>query len=128
MGIIKEKIVYFSFISLFLFTGCVPVLIGAGAAGGYVLSNDAATGKVSAQYRVVWDLCLDILEEKEAEFIAMNQARGYIKAVVSEHAVTIRINSFGSETQRLKVAARHCYIPKPHFAQKIFLEIANQLE
>ncbi|MCF7873100.1 MAG: hypothetical protein K9L80_02735 [Candidatus Omnitrophica bacterium] len=126
--LMKEKIVYLSCIFILLSTGCIPVLIGAGAAGGYALSNDAAEGKISTEYRVLWDLCLDTLEEKEAEILVINQARGYIKAVVSEHAVTFRINSIDTDYQRLKIAARRSYMPKPQFAQKIFFEIVEQLQ
>lgn len=128
IGLIRAKFIYFGFIVIFLFSGCIPVLIGAGAAGGYALSNDAAVGKVSLEYRPLWDLCIDVLEENDAEFLAMNQARGYIKAIVSEYAVTIRINSIGRKAQRLKVAARRYYLPKPQFAQKMFLEISDQLK
>ncbi|MCF7871141.1 MAG: hypothetical protein K9L95_03365 [Candidatus Omnitrophica bacterium] len=124
----RAKFIYLGIITIFLFSGCVPVLIGAGAATGYALSNDAALGKISLEYRPLWDLCIDVLEEKDVEFLAMNQARGYIKAIVSEYAVTIRINSIGRNTQRLKVAARRYYMPKPQFAQKIFLEISGQLK
>jgi hypothetical protein len=124
----KEKIVYLSCIFVLLSTGCIPILIGAGAAGGYALSNDAAEGKVSVEYRVLWDLCLDTLEEKEAEILVINQARGYIKAVVSEHAVSVRINSIDKDYQKLKIAARRNYMPKPHFAQKIFFEVVDQLK
>lgn len=126
--LIREKVIYLSLGFVFLFTGCIPVLIGVGAAGGYALSNDAALGKVSFEYRPLWDLCIDVLEENDAEFLVMNQARGYIKAIVSEYAVTIRINSIGRKTQRLKVAARRYYMPKPQFAQKIFFEIIDQLK
>lgn len=125
---IKEKIIYLGLSCIILFTGCIPVLIGVGAAGGYALSNDAAAGKVSQQYQVVWNLCLDVLEEKEAEFLVMDQSRGYIKAVVAEHAVSVRINSISRDTQMLKVAARRYYLPKPQFAQKLFFEVIDQLE
>lgn len=127
-NLIKERILIIGFIFSFLFSGCIPVLIGAGAVGGYALSNDAATGKVSVEYRVLWDLCLDVLEEKEAEILVVNQARGYVKAVVSENAVSIRINNIDSGSQRLKVAVRRYYMPKPQFAQKLFFEIVDHLE
>ncbi|MCF7916795.1 MAG: hypothetical protein K9L61_03365 [Candidatus Omnitrophica bacterium] len=128
LKLVKEKAVFLSLGLIFLFTGCIPVLIGVGAAGGYAVSNDAAIGKVSVEYKVLWDLCVDILEEKGANFLAKDQSRGYIKALVSEHAVSIRIYSLSSEDQKLKVAARRYYLPKPLFAQDIYVEIVKELE
>ncbi len=113
---------------LFLLSGCVPVLIGAGAVGGYALSSDSARGRVSTSYPEIWDLCIETLEAKEADFLTINQARGHIKAVVYEHSVTIRIDSLSSRTQQLRVAARRYFMPRPQFAQEIFFEIVKDLE
>jgi len=124
---LKEKIIFFAVTISFFFSGCVPVLIGAGVAGGYALGADSATGRISSGYPELWDLCVEVLKEKEAEFLNMNQSRGRIKAVVREHSVTIRIDSITSSTQRLKVAARRYFMPRPKFAQEIFLDIIDEL-
>lgn len=110
-------------LGLVLLTGCVPVLIGAGVVTGYTLSNAAASGNIKIEYRVLWDLCLDKLEEMEAEVLVSNESQGIIKARLSEHSVAIKINSISVDTQRLKVSARQLLIPKAQFAQKIFLKL-----
>jgi len=121
------KIVKFLGLSFFLLTGCVPLLVGAGVVTGYTLSSDSATGNINSDYRELWDMCLDKLETMEAEFIYTNESKGVIKARVSENNVAIKINSSGQNTQRLRVSARRMLMPKPQFAQKIFLKIAEGL-
>lgn len=113
----------------FSLTGCVPVVIGsAGLVTGYILSNDSATGNVNTEYRVLWDLCLDTLEDLEGQVIEVNESKGLIKARVSENDVVIRIDSLSPKTQRLKVSARKLFLPKPQYAQKLFIKFVNRLE
>ncbi|MDD3295991.1 MAG: hypothetical protein PHU64_01360 [Candidatus Omnitrophica bacterium] len=111
-----------------LFAGCVPALIGVGVVTGYALSGDSATGNVNSEYRVLWDLCLDKLETMEAEIILVNESKGMVKAVVSENSVVVKLNTINSSTQRLKVSARRCFMPRPQFAQKVFFKIVEELK
>jgi len=115
-------------LSLLVITGCIPVLIGAGLVTGYSLSNSTASGNVKAEYRVLWDLCLDGLDTMEAEILVSNESRGVIKAKLSEHRIAVKIDSISIETQRLKVSARQLLIPKAQFAQKIFLKLISDLQ
>ncbi len=121
-----KRLVAFVF-SFILLSGCVPVLIGAGVVTGYALSGDSAIGNVKAEYRILWDLSLDKLESMEAELLDSDESRGLIKARVAENDVTIRIKNINFETQRLKVSARKYLLPKPQFAQKLFLQIIEDL-
>ena len=115
-------------LSLLLIAGCIPVLIGAGIVTGYSLSNATASGNVKVEYRVLWDLCVDRLEEMEAEILVSNESRGIIKAKVSEHKIAVKIDSVSRDTQRLKVSARQLLMPKAQFAQKIFLKIISDFQ
>lgn len=113
--------------SLFI-SGCVaPILVVAGAVTGYSLSNDSATGNVKSDYRVLWDVCLDRLQSMEAEVLVVNESRGLIKSRISGHSVTVRINTVTTDNQRLRISARRNYLPKPQFAQKVFLKIIEDL-
>ena len=114
-------------LGLSLTAGCIPVLIGAGVVTGYSLSNATASGNVKAEYRVLWDLCLDKLETMEAEILVSNESRGVIKAKLSEHKIALKIDSISVDTQRLKVSARQLLMPKAQFAQQIFLKIISDL-
>ena len=115
-------------LSLSLIVGCIPVLIGAGLVTGYSLSNSTASGSVKAEYRVLWDICLDQLEMMEAEISVSNESKGIIKAKVSEHSIAVKIDSISLDTQRLKVSARQLLMPKSQFAQKIFLKLISDLQ
>lgn len=117
------------FAGLLTGSGCIPVLIGAGAATGYMVSNDAASGTVSASYRDLWDISQEVLHSQEAEILTADESKGMIKALVSDEvAVVVKINALSDTSQRLKVSARKYYLPKPEFAQKIFYKIVKELE
>lgn len=122
------SIICIFFLALFS-GGCVPVLVGAGVATGYMVSNDSAAGNVTASYRDVWDITLDVLNAQEAEVISAVESRGMIKALLADDVgVTVKITTVDPDTQRVKVSARKCYLPKPEFAQKVFFKIINELE
>lgn len=114
-------------LGLLLMAGCIPVLVGAGIVTGYSLSNATASGNVKTEYRILWDICLEKLEELEAEVSVSDESKGLVKAKLSEHSLTIKIDSINLENQRLKVSARHLLMPKSQFAQKIFLKIISDL-
>ncbi len=115
-------------IGLFLITGCIPVFIGAGIVTGYSLGNASASGNVKVEYRVLWDLCLDVLTTMEAEILSSDESKGLIKAKLSEHSLTVKINSIGADSQRLKVTARQYLMPKAQFAQKVFVKLVADLQ
>jgi hypothetical protein len=115
-------------IGLVFTLGCVPLLVGTGIVTGYVLSNDSAIGNVKIEYRTLWDLCIEKLQDMEAQILETNESKGIIKAKIYENNITIRIDSISSKTQRLKIAVRKYFLPQPQFAQKIFFKILEELE
>ena len=121
------RIITFILTGLLLLSGCVPALVAAGVVTGYSIGNDSALGNVKSEYRVLWDVCMDVLENMEAEVILVKESRGMIKAKVSDHSVVIKINTLSMESQRLKVSARRNFLPKPQMAQKIFFKIIEDL-
>jgi len=115
-------------VSMLLFNGCIPVLLGAGAVAGYSLSNDAAVGMIQMNYSQLWNLCTEKITGMQGEIVDSNQSKGTIKAKLSDNDVTIKIDSMNDTTQRLKVSARKYLLPKPHFAQKVFMRIVQDLK
>jgi hypothetical protein len=115
-------------LGLIFITGCVPVLIGTGVVGGYLLSNDSAIGKIKIGYSQLWDVCIEKLEEMEAEITQTDESKGIIRAKILENFITIKIDSLTPKTQRLKVSVRKYLLPQPQFAQKVFFEIAKDVE
>lgn len=124
------KILPLFFLSfMMLLSGCVPALVGAGVVTGFLVSNDSAAGNIRSTYRDVWDISLEVLRAEEAEITSAIESKGVIKAqLADEVAIVVKINTVDSETQRLKVAARKYYIPKPQFAQRIFFKIVREIE
>ena len=122
------KKVFIAVISILFLNGCIPVLLGLGALGGYALSTDSAVGNVSTEYRILWDICLDKLQTMEAEILRTDESAGLIKSRISEHDVTIKLKNINPETQRLKVSARRNLLPKPQFSQKVFFKIIEDLQ
>ena len=117
-----------SCIALFLLYGCAPVLLGVGVVTGYTLSGDSAIGNVKAEYRILWDVCMDKLQSMESEVVYSDESKGVIKARVADNSVVVKINTVNSENQKLRVSARKFFLPKPQFAQKVFLKIVESLE
>lgn len=114
---------------LFLFNGCVPLIVGgAGVVTGFAISNDSARGNVKCEYRQLWDICTEKMESMDAETLLINPSKGMIKCRVSDYSVTIRIDTLTANTQKLKISARKTLMPKPQFAQKIFLEITDEIK
>ncbi|MCM8786592.1 MAG: DUF3568 domain-containing protein [Candidatus Omnitrophica bacterium] len=129
MGVGRKLSLLF-FITFFILTsGCIPLLVGtAGLITGYTLSNDAAIGNLKVDYTTLWKVCNEVLEDMDANINETKESSGLIKAIVSEHSIKIKIDTLISDMQRLKVSARKNFLPKPQFAQKIFLQIVERLK
>jgi len=125
-----KKIIHSSMLFLFLSgaAGCVPVLVGTGVVAGYTLSNDSAIGEVKCDYRTLWDVSMDKLQNLKAEIQTSNESKGLIKAKVTDNDVTIKIDTINQSMQKLRISARKYLLPKPQFAQKIFVKIVEDLK
>ena len=122
------KKIIFVCLTLFLVTGCVPVLIGTGLVTGYTLTNDSIVGNLNIEYSSLWDLCLKKLEKMEATLIRSDKSKGIIKSEIGDSDVVIKINSLDTKLQRLRVSARKYFLPKPDFAEKVFLTITKDIK
>jgi len=125
-----KKIIYLGviFFSLCSISACVPILVGTGVVAGYTLSNDSAIGEVKCDYRTLWDVSMDKLQNLKAEILTSNESKGLIKAKVTDNDVTIKIDAISPSMQKLKISARKYLLPKPQFAQKIFVKIVQDLQ
>jgi hypothetical protein len=108
--------------------GCVPLLIGTGAVVGYTISSDSAIGDVKTDYRTLWDVAVKNINEMKPETINTNESKGLIQAKISGYDVTVKINQITEGLQKFKVSARKYLLPKPYFAQKIFVKISEELK
>lgn len=121
-----KKIIFLIY-GLMLLSGCIPVLIAGGLVVGYTLSADSAAGNVKSEYRELWDVSVERLEDMDAEIIQANESKGIIKAKISDNSLTLEIDTINSLTQRLKVSARRYLLPRPQYAQQIFFKIVEDL-
>jgi len=116
------------FLGLFIVSGCVPIILGAGVVTGYALSNDSAMGNINTGYQDLWTACKDVLDSERADIIDAKESSGVIKAKISDINFTLKIDSLSDNVQRLKISARKYLVPKPYIAQDIFAKIAKSLE
>ena len=127
LAVKKAKFLCF-ILSLFVVSGCIPVILGAGVVTGYALSNDSAMGNINVGYHDLWVACKDILDSERADIIDAKESSGVIKAKISDVNFTLKIDSLSDDVQRLKISARKYLVPKPYVAQDIFAKIAKSLE
>jgi len=123
-----KSLIFLVIIFSLLSSGCIPLLVGAGAVGGYAVSNDSARGNVGVSYNELWSECLVVLEDEAAQISESNESKGLIKAKIDSYDVTVKIDSIVPDLQKLKVSARRNLLPKPQFAQDIFFKIVKDLE
>ena len=126
--LIKKAKVLYLIAGLFVISGCVPVILGAGVVTGYALSNDSAMGNVKVSYHDLWIACKDTLVSERANIISAKESSGTIKAKLFDTDIAVKIDSLSDEVQRLKVSVRKYFIPKPYVAQSIFSKITKSLE
>ena len=127
LAVKKAKFLCF-ILSLFVVSGCIPVILGAGVVTGYALSNDSAMGNINVGYHDLWVACKDILDSERADIIDAKESSGVIKAKISDVNFTLKIDSLSDDVQGLKISARKYLVPKPYVAQDIFAKIAKSLE
>ena len=107
--------------------GCAPVLIGAGAVGGYLISKDSIQNNFDLPLTQVYRVSRDVLEE-EGLLKRADEKKGYLKAVVEDTNVVITVKQLTRRTVSLKVQARtDLFVPKIDVAQAIYTKIADRL-
>ncbi len=112
---------------IFFMAGCVPVLIGVGAVGGYMITKDAVQGSFEVSYDKLWNASIDLLEAK-GELILNSKRAGIIKAKIKKDTVTIKIKEITERTQTLRVSARTAGVfANLTLAQNIFSEIVGRI-
>lgn len=113
----------------FSLSGCVWMLLGAGAAGGYAVSKDSIAGEIDADYDTIWNAA-ERVSEIMGTIKNKDRTKGIIDLDVDKSKVSIRIERLTLETLRLRVAARKYknLVPDPGLAQKIYVKINQQIE
>lgn len=109
-------------------SGCAAVLVGAGAAGGYVLSKDSIRNTIRLPRSQVYRVSRDVIAD-QGLIISEDEGRATIKATVQGASVTIAIKQVTERSVELKVSARNkLFVPKIDVAQKVYNAIFEQLQ
>lgn len=106
--------------------GCAPVLIGAGAVGGYAISRDAIRSHFDVSERVLYDLSRDVVED--FGFITEeDERRGRLRGEVEGATVTVTVERVSDRTVQLTIRARKYLMPRIHVAHRVYDAIRDRL-
>lgn len=114
---------------LYLFSGCAIFLLGAGAAGGVMISKDTIEGHFDKRMDQVWKASRDILMQEG--FIRLeDKPHGEIQAEVRKSEVKVEALQVSEKTVRLRVKARkgHQLLPNPDLANDLYNKIFHKLD
>ena len=107
--------------------GCAPMLIGAGAFGGYAISRDAIRNHFDVSEAQLYDLSRAVIEE--LGFLTdADERRGRIRGEVDGANVTVTVDPVSDRTVRLTVKARNkLLMPRIQVAHKVYNTIRDRL-
>ena len=108
-----------------LSSGCIFIVAGVGALGGYAISKDTIQGETDSGFEDVWQASqevLDVMGLIHTEY----KSKGEIEAKVNSSDVKILIEELTSKTTRLRVSARKYLLPDISLAQKIYIKIVQK--
>jgi len=122
-------ILLFIFVFQFFISGCVVLLLGGGAAGGYSISKDEVEILMDKKYDTVWKASTNVLREKGLVTLEDKNA-GKIEAEVEGSSVTVSVENTTPKTIRLRVKARRAknVFPDMKRAQAVFNDIMQELD
>ena len=110
---------------LFNFLGCVPILVGAGALGGYAVTKDTIQGETDMPYDDLWSSALKVSRIR-GTIRQEDAAGGYLKLAVESGFIWIRLIKITQAATRLKVSARKYHLPNISLAQDVYLKIMEE--
>lgn len=125
-----------SFACVFLFalasmvqSGCALFLFGAGAAGGYAISQDEIEGFLDKKYDAVWDASRKVIQ-REGAILSEDKAAGNIQAQVEKSEVTLKIEQISAASLRVRVQARKSMklLPDIDLAHDLYNQIIKELD
>jgi len=113
---------------MFGLSGCAAVLVGAGVAGGYAISQDSVKNHFDVSEEKAFDAALDALRRK-GEVTYKNAADGTIEGKVDEVDVSIRVKPVTEKTVELVVKGRNKFkMPAVETAQEVYDLIEDKLK
>ena len=107
-------------------SGCAAVLIGAGVAGGYAISEDSVKNQFDVSRDHLFKKGLSVAK-KMGQVTTEDKKNGLIKAKIKEADVTITVKSLTPKTVELEVKARNKFkMPAVDIAQEVYTGIVEE--
>lgn len=109
-------------------SGCPVVLVGAGVAGGYAISEDSVKSHFDLSQGRVFDRSLKVLKEM-GQVTEQDEKNGLIKGKVKDVDVTVTVQPVTKKTVELEVKARNKFkMPAVDVAQEVYNKIDERLK
>ncbi len=111
-------------------TGCIPLLVTGGLAGGIVLSVDTARIDLDTTIDRAWEVTYQVLESK-GEILSEDSAEGVIRARIQETSVIAYVARVtydsGDTSVWVDISARRKALPHIDMAFEIINEIQGRI-
>jgi len=112
---------------LVLNSGCTAALIGAGVAGGLVISEDSATFSVDKDFNHAWAASHRVLSKEGKMITFEDKTAGKMEAVVGDSRVVIFVKAITRRSTSVEVKARRNLLPHPALSAEISRKIQERL-
>ena len=111
---------------LVLNSGCTAMLIGAGVAGGLVISEDSAKFSVDKGFSHAWAASRQVLS-KEGKMTSEDKTAGKMEAAVGESRVIVFVKATTRRSTTIEVKARKNLLPHVALSTEISRKIQERL-
>ncbi len=111
---------------LVLNSGCTAVLIGAGVAGGLVISEDSAKFSVDKDFSHAWAASHQVLS-KEGKITSEDKTAGKMEAVMGDSRVVVLVKAITRRSTSIEVRARKNLLPHVALSAEISRKIQERL-
>lgn len=123
----KRLISVLLLIGIMPFSGCLLLVAGGAATGGYALSTDSAEGIVDAKYDDVWEAAFEVFED-QGIIKAANEQHGRIEAEVDGITMKMELDKIGKDSCQMKISGRQNLMPKAKQAEAVFVKILQRVK
>ena len=110
-------------------SGCALFLIGAGAAGGYSISQDEIEGLSDTSFEKVWNAAREVVRT-EGAITAENKNLGTMEAVIGGSTAEFKVEQVTPKTVRTRIKARQTkgLFPDIELAQNLYAKMLRKMK
>lgn len=110
-------------------SGCAIFLLGAGAAGGYAITDDEVEGHTDVSMKRAWNAAETVIE-KEGAVILRDETTGKVEGLVEGSEIKATVEQVTSKTVRIRVKARKTkgLFPDMKRAQDLYTKIIKKID